>query len=147
MKQAAATRIAEAEALAAFAKMKIVPVENPIETLQALAGEITGWKGFLRDRLGELTSLGYAGATGEQVRATVSLYAAALDKSEKVLVSIARLNLDERLVTIRGKQADLLAEAIEVAVREVGLDGMQAARARGAVVRHLRMVDEGDAAA
>lgn len=141
VQRAAARRVAEAEALAELAKMKIRPVTDPLTELSMLAGEAKAWKELLRSRVAELETLGYSGAAGEQIRAQVQLYAAALDRLEHVLVAIARLNLDERLVKIDEQRAELIAEAIHSMLAELGLSKDQAARAPAAVSRAmLRLV-------
>jgi hypothetical protein len=120
--------------------MDIEPVEDPLRELSLLAGEALAWKRLLRDRVAELTSLGYQGATGEQVRASVQLYGASLDRLERVLVSIARLDIDTRLAAITERQADLHLAALESGLAEAGITGRDAAAVKAATGRHLRML-------
>lgn len=138
----AARRLAEEDALAQLAQMEIVPVADPLEELALLAGEALAWKQLLRDRVSQLTSLGYEGATGEQVRAAVSLYGAALDRLERVLASIARLRIDERLAHLDERRTALMERVIRAvfADTELGLTGEQLALTDGLVARHLRTV-------
>lgn len=140
IRQAAARRTTEAEALAALAQMDVQPVDDPLSELAILAGEALQWKRLLKDRVSELSSLGYAGATGEQVRASVQLYGAALDRLERVLVSIARLNIDDRLAKVNERIADQLFTAQEAAFAELGVSAVTAYEIREATARHLRLV-------
>jgi hypothetical protein len=135
----AAVRVTETDALAALATMDIQPVDDPLRELSLLAGEALGWKKLLRDRVAELTSLGYAGATGEQTRATVQLYGAALDRLERILVSIARLDIDTRLAAITERQAEMHLTALEAGLAEAGITGKEAAAVKASTGRHLRL--------
>lgn len=77
------------------------PVENPLRALQALAGEAIEWKLVLREKVSDLGQWRYEDDKGgEQLRSEVVLFERAMDRCEKVLVSMARLNIDERLAAI-----------------------------------------------
>jgi hypothetical protein len=56
----------------------------------------------------ELDSLRYETEFGEQLRSEVALFERAPDRCEPVLVAMARLNLDERLIRISEAQAHLV---------------------------------------
>ncbi|MBE1501360.1 hypothetical protein H4696_008460 [Amycolatopsis lexingtonensis] len=121
-------------------------MDDPLRELQLLTGELLAWKDLLRTRIGELTTIGYRGMTSEQVRAEVQLYRDAVTQLGSLLTSIAKLRIDERLCEIEHTKAVALAAAVEAAVAEVGLPAADARRARLAVVRHLRAVEDGEAA-
>jgi hypothetical protein len=86
------------------------PVENPLEALKDLAGEIVTVKDWLR---GQVTKLDYQShVQGEQIAAIMQLYSQFLDRSDKVLVNIARLNIDERLSKISTHQAQVMSQVM-----------------------------------
>lgn len=136
----AAERVAEAEALATLATIDIVPVGDPLSELAKLAGEAKQWKELLRERVAQLSSVGYQGVTGEQVRAQVQLYGMAMDRLERVLSSVARLRVDERLAVIHERQAELILKALERGLQEAGVDGADATTAITATGRHLKLL-------
>jgi hypothetical protein len=115
------------------------PVDNPLEALSALAGEIKAWKDFLAEKLTELNTLRYSGEHAEQIRGEVVLYERALDRAVSVLTSIARLNIDERLAAIGEVQAAMLEGALEAALTALGLSVEDKTRAWDAAASHLRL--------
>lgn len=140
VKAAAAVRVSEADALATLTRMEIAPVDDPLHELALLAGEALQWKQLLRTVVSDLASLGYAGATGEQVRASVQLYAASLDRLEKILVSIARLRIDERLAAISERQAEVVIAAINAGLDAANLSHTTRHVIRTTTARHLEAV-------
>lgn len=141
VKNKAAERVAEADALATLATLEIVPVADPLSELAKLAGEARAWKELLRERVAQLSSLGYQGVTGEQVRAQVQLYGLAMDRLERILASAARSRIDERLTAIHERQAELILRALERGLAEAGIAGADATTAITATGRHLRLLE------
>jgi len=121
VKNKAAERVDLAVADAKIAKFlsshQIEPVENPLEALRELAGEIVAVKGWLRDQVTHLEH--ESSVQGEQIAAVMQLYSNFLDKSERVLVNIAKLNIDERLAHIQGQQAQIMTMVFVEAVRRM----------------------------
>jgi len=115
------------------------PVEDPLRELQVLAGEAKRWKQLVAERVSGLTSLGYAGAVGEQVKAEVQLLERAMDRLGHLLLGIGRLNIDERLARVSEQQAATVASALGVVLSEMGLSHDQQREARSRVARHLRV--------
>lgn len=115
------------------------PVEDPLRELQVLAGEAKRWKHLVAERVSGLASLGYAGATGEQIKAEVQLLERAMDRLGHLLLGIGRLNIDERLARVSEQQAATVASALGVALSEMGLSHEQQRDARSRVARHLRV--------
>jgi hypothetical protein len=115
------------------------PVEDPLRELQVLAGEAKRWKQLVAGRVSGLTSLGYAGATGEQVKAEVQLLERAMDRLGHLLLGIGRLNIDERLARVSEQQAATVASALGAVLSEMGLSHDQQREARSRVARHLRV--------
>lgn len=127
----------------ALADLNAPPVDNPLTELARITGQVVAWKDGLADRVNELTSLRYSTDGGEQLRAEVALFERALDRCEKFLTAMARLNIDERLVRIEQQQADLVTYAVTMTLEELGLPIEQQAEARRGVARHLRAVSGG----
>lgn len=127
----------------ALADMNAPPVDNPLTELARITGQVVAWKDQMADRVNELTSLRYSTEGGEQLRAEVALFERALDRCEKFLTAMARLNIDERLARITEQQADTVTYAVIAVLEELGLTAEQQAEARRGVARHLRAVPGG----
>lgn len=110
---AALERTLDGQARAALDRLGAEPVENPLEALQTLAGEALAVKEYFAGmvaRLGE-ENLRYESLHGqEQLRSEVVLFERAIDRCERVLTSIARLSIDERLAKISDAQDKAMAD-------------------------------------
>jgi len=120
-------------------KLAAPPVDNPLEALSILAGEVTAWKNFLAEKLRELNTLRYSGEHAEQIRGEVILYERALDRTVSVLTAIARLNVDERLAAIGERQAAMLEGALDAALDALGVSVEDKRRAWEGAAAHLRL--------
>lgn len=116
-------------------------VDNPLHALQLLAGEVIQWKNLCREQLSALTTIGYAGMTGEQVRAEITVWERALDRSITALGTLARLNIDERLARIEEEQAAMVRQAFAAGLEEIGVGPEQRASAAKVFARHLRLAE------
>lgn len=123
-----------------LADLNAPPVDNPLTELARIAGQVVAWKDGIADRVNELTSLRYSTDGGEQLRAEVALFERALDRCERFLTAMAKLNIDERLTRISEQQAALVNHAVIAALQELGLPAEQQQEARRGVARHLRAV-------
>lgn len=112
VRRRAAARVAEQQAMEALDRQGVQPIGNPLEALQALAGEILATKDWLARRVEVLEELRYRGMAGEQVRGELLAYEKALDRSIRVLESIAKLDIDTRLAKIDEAQSREYAEMI-----------------------------------
>ena len=109
--------VAEAKIAQFLSRNEVVPVENPLEALRELAGEVVMVKDWLRD---QVTNLSYESSIqGEQISAIMQLYSNFLDKSERILVNIGKLNIDERLSHIEYAQAQLMAKVMGEAMMKL----------------------------
>lgn len=120
-------------------KLAAPAVDNPLEALSMLAGEVTAWKDFLAEKLLALSTLRYTGEHAEQIRGEVVLYERALDRTVSVLTSIARLNVDERLAAIGERQAAMLEGALDAALDALGVSVEDKQRAWEGAAAHLRL--------
>lgn len=121
VKAKAAQNIAEAKARRALEGLEeYEAVTDPIERLQLLAGRAERFMAIVGARVEELTSMRYR-TESEQLRAEVAVYERAIASTGKLLVDLARLNLDERAVRLQEAQVALLAGALAEALAEAGL--------------------------
>jgi hypothetical protein len=135
----------EYEIREALVQSGAAPVEDPLTELQKLGGEVLAWKEAIGRKVNALTSLRYEGiGSGEQLRAEVALYERAVDRLERVLVSMARLRLDERLAAISEAQGRLILAAMLGAFRDVELSDELQQVLRPAIARRLRKAAAGE---
>ncbi|GAA2875663.1 hypothetical protein GCM10010517_36610 [Streptosporangium fragile] len=91
------------------------PVTNPVTELLKVAGEIRSFKDFLAGRVAEMRAEEWRRANengAEQLRAELTLYERAMDRTARVLGEVVRLDLESRLVRITEQQGAILAEVI-----------------------------------
>ncbi|MGW7001416.1 hypothetical protein ACWGCW_00965 [Streptomyces sp. NPDC054933] len=145
-RRAAERRINEAKVEAQMAKILaangVAPVDNPLEALRELAGEARSLKDALGERVNDLKDdIRYESkAGGEQLRAEVALYERSLDRLGKLLVQIAALNLDERLVRIEEGKAAVIIDIIVATLDHAGISGPKAVDSREFAARRLEAV-------
>jgi len=139
--QSAAEQRIEDQAQKLLYQHDAAPVANPLLALQALAGRALAMEAAIGEAVNRLGSIRYDTETGgEQLRAEVAVMERAMDRCGKLLTDIARLNIDERLAKIERDKADVIVEAIEIALAAAGIRGQQATEAKRAAARHLRAV-------
>jgi len=142
VKAKAALRLAESRALLGGGKGE--PVVDTIGALQSLAGELMQMKDDAREAVARLTEIRFTDDKGgEQLRSEVAIYERALAAAGKLLVDIARLNLEERVVVIDEKRSAVMV-AVWLAVLadpEAGLEPERQDVLRRVLARHLRIVD------
>lgn len=144
VKRKAAGRVEKAVADAKLARFLTEngyePVDNPLEALRDLAGEIVAVKDWLR---GQVTHLDHtSNVQGEQISALMQLYSMFLDKAERSLTSIAKLNIDERLAMISQHQAQVMAQVMAEAIMRLTHDKAQQVQARTIVGELLQRYDK-----
>jgi hypothetical protein len=120
--------------------MNVVPVDNPLEELQKLAGRVLAWEKAIGEMVNRLTDIRYESEHGgEQLRAEVALLERAMDRCERVLVAMARLNIDERVVRISERQAALVVDVLKGALDDLGIDRREE-EVRKVMAKRLRLV-------
>jgi hypothetical protein len=137
-RRAAAAATAEKKLRTTLGRLTIAPVDNPLEELRHLAGEARAWKELIAAHVAELTSVRYSTDGGEQVRGEIQLFERALDRCNNILIGIARLNLDERLVRISERQVDAVVSALRRAFTDIHLPPEQQQLALAGVASYLR---------
>jgi hypothetical protein len=126
-----------------LATLDVPPVDNPLTELAKVAGQVVAWKDQMADLVSNLSSVRYSTDGGEQLRAEVALWERALDRCERFLTAMAKLNIDDRLTRIEERQIELIEYAVVTALEELGLPEEQQREARHGVSRRLRAVAAG----
>lgn len=142
VKAAAKARLVEKDIAETLGRLNVTPIHDPLTALAELAGEITAWKELAADRVAKLKDLASRNflSGSDEVHAEIQVYERALDRTVHVLATIARLNIDERLVKISQQQADLVKTALLGALDDAGLPREQQREAAGHLARRLRLV-------
>ncbi len=143
VKRKAAVRVAEAKARTILDGHRVTPVTDPLTALMEVAGEVVAFKDYLSERAGELAS----SADSDEERATLGAYERALDRCGRILVDMAKLNLDERMTRMAEGQAQMLGAVVlrVLASTELALSTAQLATARDAIATELLALDAGEA--
>ena len=117
------------------------PVADPLEALQRLAGRALALEETIGELVNNLRSVRYETETGgEQLRSEVAVLERAMDRCGRVLVDIAKLNIEERLARVTELQVQIVSDALAATFRDMGLPAEQQRDARGRIARHLRSV-------
>jgi len=117
------------------------PVTDPLVALQRLAGRVAHAEEVIGEKVNALSSWRYEGyGSGEQLRAEVAMLERTMLHLGRLLVDIAKLNIEGRLATVREATAQMLEQALQSALAASGcdLDGQQ--RAQEAFRRNLKVV-------
>jgi hypothetical protein len=142
VRRAAAQRAATEKASALAEVLDAPPLGDPVAALLELGGGVIALVEALKSHVAalEVVSTG-AGRYGETVKPEIDALLRAMREAERVLTSIVRLNLEERLVRIDEARADLVVTVIERVLADAGLDS-QDQDVRASVARHLTLVAE-----
>lgn len=112
-------------------------VEDPVEALGEIAGEVLVMKDWFRQ---QIEALRYQSASGEQLRAEVALYERALDRCVRVLEVMAKLGISERRTQIAEAQATVLVSVIANVLDRLELTEEQRVIAGTVVPEELRAI-------
>lgn len=116
-------RVAEERVRRTLGRLTSQPVTNPLEDLLALAGKSKAWLGLLEGHVAELEELASVGGEGvESIRAVVVLFERSMEQCRKVLVDVARLDIDTRLTAITEAQIGLALHLVDAILRRRGID-------------------------
>lgn len=116
-------------------------IDDPVEALAELAGEVWAAKDFFAAKIEELR---YSSNVGEQLRAEVALYERALDRCIKVLEVMAKLGISERRTKVAEAEAIMLAAVIQNVLGRLDLSPDQEALALSIVPEELRAITAPD---
>lgn len=130
-------RVAQARAANFLSGQEYGPVEDPLGELLKLADEAIVAKEYFRSQIEELR---YKGNTGEQLRAEVALWERAMDRCEKVLSTIVRLGIQERVTRVKEAEMVLLGQALDRILDRLELTPTQRAMSEAIVVEELEAI-------
>lgn len=117
------------------------PVTDPLSALQRLAGRAAAWEDIIGEKVNEMRSIRYSTEEGgEQLRSEIIVMERAMDRVGKLLVDIAKLNIEGRLATVREATAQMLEQALHAALAASGCDLDGQRRAQEAFRRNLKVV-------
>lgn len=139
-KKKAAQEIVQAEVIGILHRETITPMTDPLYQLQMLAAEAVRIKDIFADKVEELEQWDFRNREGtEDVRAVVAGLERGIDRAHRIVLSMARLDLDARLVKISEAQADLIQYVIErmLNAKELGLTKPRKELARGIIAREI----------
>ncbi len=129
------------QAAAELARLNVPPVDDHLAELARLAGQAIAWKDRMGEKVNELTSIRYQDAKGaEQLRAEIQLFERAIDRCASVLIGMARLDIDNRLIGVRERTVDMLVAALDAALNTLGLSWEDKIRARDTYREHIVVV-------
>ena len=108
-----ATKLVNEETPGELFQPNAAPIENPVIELARLAGILFRAFEAAGERVNNLTSLSVeTRAGGEQLRGEVVLWEKLIGHLRVMLNDMAKLNLEERLVRVEEKRADIVAEQL-----------------------------------
>jgi hypothetical protein len=147
VRAAAAERVLDdkvRDALARLGSAQGAPIDNPLAALAQLAGQVLAFKDAVGELVNRLDEIRFTDSKGsEQLRSEVAMYERALDRSTQVLVAMARLKLDERLVAVSQATAEMLVRAVDAGLAAAGVTGEAREPVRKAIARELRVISSG----
>jgi hypothetical protein len=137
---AARTRVVEAQAARQLRAEGYEPNVNPVEELMSLGAEVTALKDVLRARVADLADPEWVTTSKlavEDVGALVRAYERALDRCERTLTGMLRLDLEARQVHIAERDAEVIWRAIGAGLVAIGASD-RAETFRAAFAEELR---------
>jgi hypothetical protein len=129
------------QASKALAKLNVTPIENPLEELRRLAGQVTAWKDqaakMVNNLQGEMRYKDEKGA--EQLRSEIVIWERALDRCVTTLAVMSKLDIDERLARIEAAKVDMVFSIIEKTFDDLGLNDKQKSKLRKGFYDNFQM--------
>lgn len=125
VKAKAAQRVLEEQARKQLARLDITPIEDPLTELAAVTAQVLAWKDAWAAKVNELSSVRYETEGGEQLRAEIAVWERALDRCERFLTAMARLDIDNRLAQISQARATTIIAVFVAALDTAGIEAQQ----------------------
>ncbi len=104
------------------------PISDPYTEMSSLAGEVVRLKNVLREKVEELTTLKDVGGdkVATQIDVLMSAYERGLDRCERILTNMARLDLDGKIAALQARVDEetgaIVSTALASALNAVTLD-------------------------
>lgn len=114
VRKAAEGRVLDREARRLLGIEGYEPITDPFTQLSEIAGELVKLKDILRGKVEELTTLKDIGGdkVATQIDVVFSAYERALDRCERMLMGMARLDLESRIARLHSRINDNAAAQI-----------------------------------
>jgi hypothetical protein len=139
VRRAAAVRVAEAQAVAVYQRHAANgDAPGPVDVLaelERLVAEVTRFKDYAAERI-EALSAGQWAAHDPATAAEIGLFERACDRAARLLVDVARLNLDERIFRLRARVNEEIASQV-AGVFERSLYRMELTQHQWALARQV----------
>jgi hypothetical protein len=120
------------------------PIENPLQELLDLAAEIKEFKNVMREMIMPLlleNKLRYTrDKVGEQIRAEIVLYERSLERLDRILTNISKLNILGKMAAIEERKVDAIERAMTLALQAANVDAPQREIALKVLTRELKAV-------
>jgi hypothetical protein len=140
VREAADRRYAEQQVRGKLAKLidTGAMIDDPLTELSKLATEAVLWKDIMAQQVAGLAEYRYEDVRGsEQLRSEIAMFERAMDRCNTILVGIAKLNIDDRLMAIKEYQVERVLGAIDAALTHAGVPAELIAPAKIQAARHL----------
>jgi hypothetical protein len=94
------------------------PIGDPYTEMSSLAGEVVRLKNVLREKVEQLTTLKDVGGdkVATQIDVLMSAYERGLDRCERILTNMARLDLDGKIAALQSKVDSATADKVSAAL-------------------------------
>ena len=135
---AAQREIAETQARKALEAEGYEAIANPVDELLRLGSEVVALKDILRGRVAMLSDREWAHENDkgdEEIRAIVGAYERALDRCERMLSGLLKLDLEARQVALAEQQAQVIHRVLAGVLTDLGVKDQR--EVPGLVRRHL----------
>lgn len=143
VKRVASERLLEGDLRKALERHgRDTPVTDPLTALQEHAGKVRSWFDYLEERVSSLRHSSQWDT--EQIRGEVELFTRAQETVGKILVDMAKLKIDERLIAIEEGKVAMLFEALKAGLVAGGITGPGPTQAAFAAAgKRLRLIQGG----
>lgn len=137
----------ERQAAATLDLVEVQEITDPLGLLLDVLGEIRAFQLFLANHVADLgTDLtGLSKDDVEHVRAILAAYERALERTAKTAALVVRLNIEERLATVREDQVRMLESALMATLAQLGVR-VDDDDVRSTLAGQLRLIDGGKSA-
>lgn len=144
VKRAAARRLAASKAARTLADVGVESIENPLLEYAALAEETRALQRQVAAQVAEVDQwVGPNHLGDEALSVWVQLLERMMDRCARLLADWVRLGFDERLVTLREREADLVEAFLRAVLADpaLALTDEQRAQVPAVARRHLPILD------
>lgn len=138
---AARVRVVEAQAALQLRAEGYEPTVQPVEELLRLGAEVVAFKDVLRVRVAELSDSEWLTSSKlavEDAAPLVRAYERAMDRCERTLTNMLRLDLEARQVQIAEREGETIVRLIEASLETMGAS-VHADSFRRAFAEQLRL--------